>query len=236
MQRQDREPVPDSPRPTLTRSRSRAQTRAVVLVLHGGKSVSREVSMVRNLAVLRMVPLAWRVRRRLRGQGVAVWRLRYRYRGWNGHEASPVHDARWALERVREEHGDVPVVLLGHSMGGRVAAHVLDDPSVAAAVALAPWLSTADSVEPAYGKVVHLVHGDLDRITSAAASRAWAQRASEVARRVSFTVLVGGEHFMLRRWRTWHRLAADRVAEAVAQAVSGNADDKTTVDALEQRA
>ena len=57
---------------------------------------------------------------RLNRAGASLWLLRYAVRGWNQRVAappSPVPDARWALDEVRSELGDVPVVLLGHSMG-----------------------------------------------------------------------------------------------------------------------
>src|SRR3954447_22875142 len=111
MRRQGPESPPSDPVASLAVTPARGETRAVVLVLHGGKAVSRELSMSTHLSVLRMIPFARLIRRRTRRDGVAVWRLRYRYRGWNGAEASPVTDARWALDEVRRRHGHVPVVL-----------------------------------------------------------------------------------------------------------------------------
>ena len=70
--------------------------------------------------------------------GLVTWLLSYRVRGWNG-GAGPVEDARWALEEVRRELGDLPVVLLGHSMGARVAVQAAADPRVVGVVGLAPW-------------------------------------------------------------------------------------------------
>ena len=72
--------------------------------------------------------------------GHALWLLRYARRGWNGGTTrGPVPDARWALDQVRAAYGDVPVVLVGHSMGARVASRVADDPNVRGVVGLAPW-------------------------------------------------------------------------------------------------
>ena len=207
---QSREPAPDNVLPSLARRPALGRTKAVVLVLHGGKAVSRERAMTTQLSALRMLPFAWAVRRRTWRQGTAVWRLRYRYRGWNGSEASPVADARWALEQVRARHGDVPVVLLGHSMGGRTAAHVADDPSVTGLVLLAPWLQPGEPV-PGPGKDVVVLHGDQDRITSAGSSVAWAREAERRGAHVTVRVLNGAEHFMLRQASTWHRLAAQAV-------------------------
>lgn len=209
--RQGPEKPADEPVPTLSVRQARGDTRAVVLLLHGGKAVSREVSMSTHLSVLRMVPFARMIRRRTRREGVAVWRLRYRYRGWNGNEASPVTDARWALDEIRRRHGHVPVVLLGHSMGGRTAARVADDPSVCGVVLLAPWLPVGEPVVGVLHRPVCVLHGDLDRITSARASADWASRAARSGADVVMEVVPGGEHFMVRHLRFWHRRATDAV-------------------------
>jgi alpha-beta hydrolase superfamily lysophospholipase len=211
MRNQETETPSAVPVASLAVSPARGVTRAVVLVLPGGKAMSRDVTATRQASVLRMLPFSWRIRRRTRRQGVAVWRLRYRYRGWNGAEASPVTDARWALDEVRRRHGPVPVVLLGHSMGGRVAAHVAGDPLVSGLVLLAPWLPSHEPFRVRAGVPVCVLHGDQDRITSAAASTAWAERARRAGADVSVFVIPGGEHFMLRHLLTWHRLATDEV-------------------------
>lgn len=67
--------------------------------------------------------------------------------GWNDPQApSPVPDARQVLARLPELVGDVPVVLLGHSMGARTAVAVADDPRVLGVVGLAPWLPEHEPV------------------------------------------------------------------------------------------
>lgn len=203
-------------RPRVIVSRASGQTRAVVLVLHGGKSVSRAVSQATDLSVLRMIPFAWATRRQVRRDGVAVWRLRYRYAGWNGSEDSPVADARWALAEVRRRHGDIPVTLLGHSMGGRAVLRVADDPSVGTVITLAPWLPPGEPVEGIRHRRVVILHGDHDRITSAAESVDWAKRAQPLATSVLIRLLRGGEHSLLRRGRLWHQLAVAFVVHALA--------------------
>ncbi len=181
-------------------------TRAVVLLLHGGKEHSYEQSDPLHLSSLRMRPFARALHKQGARHGVAAWSVKYRVRGWNAPENSPVHDARWALEEVRRRHGEVPVVLLGHSMGGRVAAHVLDDPSVVAMVGLAPWLPD-DTAVTAQERDVLLVHGVSDSWTSPRASQAWADRARGVARSVAFVRVRNTEHFLLRRAGLWTDLA-----------------------------
>jgi dienelactone hydrolase len=162
-----------------------------------------------------MRPIARAVHRSGRRHGVAVWLLRYRYRGWNGTEMSPVPDARWALEEVRRRHGDVPVVLVGHSMGGRTALRVAGDDSVRGVVALAPWLLDTEPAEQVADRDVLIAHGDRDRVTSPDASRRYADRAGAAGARVRYVSVRGDVHGMLLRWRTWHRLTTSFVLEVL---------------------
>ena len=57
-------------------------------------------------------------------------------RGWQS-GTTPVDDVRWALGRVRERWGsDVPVALVGHSLGGRAALLAATEPQVRSVVAM----------------------------------------------------------------------------------------------------
>jgi predicted esterase len=183
------------------------QTTAVALVLHGGKAKSFAPSDPGQLAAVRMRPFASMLHRRGRRRGLAVWSVRYRYRGWNGDQRSPVADVQWALDEVRRRHGAVPVVLVGHSMGGRTAFAAGGDSSVRGVCALAPWTEPNDPVAQLAGRTILIAHGNLDTVTSPRGSRAYAQRASQVATRVGYIVVGGDMHAMLFRWRRWHRLA-----------------------------
>ncbi|HEY7047380.1 MAG TPA: alpha/beta fold hydrolase [Jatrophihabitantaceae bacterium] len=200
--------------PTLRVHEPRTPPRAVVLVLHGGKARSEVPTAPWNGAVLRMIPFARTV---ARYDGVVVARLRYRVRGWNGAARSPVADTRDALDELRRRYPDRPVALIGHSMGGRTALYVADEPGVRAVVALAPWIEQYDRVEPLTGRRLLIAHGDRDRITDPAASAAFARRAAEVAD-VSYVQVRSSEHTMLRRAPLWHELAA---AFAVAAVIDG---------------
>lgn len=201
-------PMPEDPTPRLAvRGGGRGGTRAVVLVLHGGQEHSREPARARQLAALRMAPFAAALRRAGRPYGVAVWTLGYRYRGWNGPEASPVPDARWALDQVRERHGELPVVLVGHSMGARTALRVAGDPLVRGVAALAPWVPAGEPVEQLAGRRLLIMHGTEDKTTPPRASRAYAERARAVADEVTFVEVPGEVHAMLRRPERWHRLS-----------------------------
>ncbi len=118
-----------------------------------------------------------------------------------------MQDARAALEQVRRELGDVPVVLLGHSMGGRTAAYVADDPSVVGVVGLAPWWQGDDPVSALAGKHVRAAHGRTDKITSARMTRAFLDRAGPVAASVAFEDMGRVGHYMLRQVPRWNDVA-----------------------------
>ncbi len=193
--------------PRLTVRAAAAATRAVVLVLPGGQADSLAPTSTRQLAALRMRPFARGLHRAGRTLGLAAWTVHYRYRGWNGEQASPLADIGWALDEVRRRHGDVPVVLLGHSMGGRAALRAAGDPSVRAVLALAPWLSDSEPFSQLAGRRVLIAHGSLDRVTSPRASRAYAERARAVTPEISWMAVRGDKHAMLTHYRSWQRLA-----------------------------
>ena len=154
--------------PDLTRL-DVARTRGpLVLLLHGGKERSDEPVDGRSASWRRMAAIQRAVTPAAHEAGASTWLLRYQVRGWNG--GAPTADARWALDEVRRELGDIPVVLLGHSMGGRTAVHVADDPSVVGVVALAPWFPKGETVEALAGKTLRAAHGSADKITSSRAT------------------------------------------------------------------
>ena len=185
-------------------------THTVVIVLPGGRSRDRTRARPTRLANLRMLPIA-RAARRGAGDGVAVWRLLYRYRGWNEPFLDPVQDCRWAMDEARRQFPRASVVLVGHSMGGRTALYAAGHPSVVAVCALAPWIERGDPVATVAGRALLLVHGDRDRITEPAATRWYAEQAQGVAASVRLVRLADG-HGMLRRWSTWHGLVQDFVS------------------------
>jgi pimeloyl-ACP methyl ester carboxylesterase len=137
-------PAHAEPRPAISVQPANGSTRAIAIVLPGGRADSFELTQNRHLSAVRMRPFARSLHGAGRHAGLTVMLLRYRYRGWNGREMSPVADARWALDDARARHGDVPVVLVGHSMGGRTALRVAGHDSVRGVAALAPWLPDGD--------------------------------------------------------------------------------------------
>lgn len=203
--------------PHLTRS-DVADPRALLLMLHGGRAQGHDPVDQRSASWLRSRWMLSRIEARMHAAEVGVWLLRFRVRGWNagtGPVPAPVPDARWALARIREEHGPLPVVLLGHSMGARTAVAVADDPHVAGVVGLAPWLPADEPVAPLRGRHLAVAHGRADRITSPRASEAFAQRARRVAASTEFADLGPVGHYMLRGMGAWDDFAAQRALRIV---------------------
>ncbi|MGH3629663.1 MAG: alpha/beta fold hydrolase [Sciscionella sp.] len=179
---------------------------AVVLVLPGGRSRSHGAGHRFRLAYRRMLPFARTLRGRGGPRGVEVAVLRYRYRGWNEPDLDPVADARWALAELHERRPGAPVVLLGHSMGGRVAFRVADDPAVVAVCALAPWTEPGEPVLALSGSTVLIAHGDREHMTDPRLSLEFARRATHCAAGVARFAVHGDGHAMLRRAADWTAL------------------------------
>lgn len=202
--------------PHLTVETGRHPGQAVVLVLHGGRESSTDPVRARQLAVLRMIPIAGRIARRGAGR-VAVARLRYASRGWNavGGDPAPVADAEWALGQLTERFPGLPIGLVGHSMGARTALRVGGHPQVRGIVGLAPWLPAGEPVSQLAGRRVLLMHGSADRMTSPAATTAHAARIEAAGAAVSLVTVAGEGHAMLRRAQLWHELTAQFVLSTV---------------------
>jgi pimeloyl-ACP methyl ester carboxylesterase len=188
----------------------------MVLVLHGGKDRSSAEVTGRSLAWRRSLRLAHDLGDPLRDEGVGLSVLRYRTAGWNGDGADTIEDAHWALDRIRAQHGDVPVAVLGHSMGGRAACQVADHELVRGVVALAPWLPAGEPVAALAGRELYAAHGQRDHITHARDTRAYVERARKVATTASFTDMGDLGHYLLRGVRTWNAFALDGVRRVLA--------------------
>jgi alpha-beta hydrolase superfamily lysophospholipase len=181
-----------------------------VLVLHGGASRRRSARVSpTQLSVLRMVPIAARIARAGRGR-LAVYRLLNSARGWDTHH-TPVKDTSWALEELASRHGEeLPVCLVGHSLGGRAALLSADAPAVKGVVALAPWVYPNDGPEGPVAARILIVHGNADRVASPERSAALARRLSGRAQ-VSYVTVEGGKHAMLARHNAFEGLATEFV-------------------------
>jgi alpha-beta hydrolase superfamily lysophospholipase len=208
----------------LSRTSAPADARAAVLVLHGGSADSTLPVRPLSLAALRLVFVARSLARSV--PGTAVYRMRNSVRGWNGDGAAVLGDARWAVDRIAEAHPGLPVVLVGHSLGGRVAAHLgaaggRGGPSPAGVVLLAPWLEPADPVSGLAGVPVAVVQGTRDRVIPTRSTEAWLARAAAAGALLDRATVPGGEHTMLRHAGRWHRLGAAGVERALAPARTG---------------
>lgn len=199
---------------TLPRGTATQTVTGVVVVAHGGQDSSTEPTNALHPAVLRMIPVAAAVRNALRGSGAVVLRPRFRVRGWNGAQASPAADLTELLDGVAASYGAVPVVLIGHSMGGRAAIRAAGHPAVSAVAGLAPWLPLGEPAAQLAGRRVLLAHGTADTVTRPAETWAFVERAREVTAVTAIEVR-NGEHTMLWRARLWHAIAAEFARSAV---------------------
>lgn len=199
-----------------------ALAEAVVLLLHGGTPDSFVPVRALDPAVLRMIPFGRSVVR-AGGERIALATLRYAVRGWNGTQESPLPDTRWALDRIGERFGDLPIGLVGHSMGGRVALRVADHVSgsgnggggVRSVAALAPWLPNGESAPSLDHQMLLLAHGTADRTTDPARTFELAAKLAAEGVDVELVKFPGGRHSMLFPARPWHDLVAGFMARTL---------------------
>lgn len=209
------------PGPRLDAYAAPAAPRAVVLVLHGGQERNEEPVRDKHASWWRMASMARSLRPFAAEHDLAVLLLQYRVRGWNGPtDPAPVRDARWALQQVAASHPGLPVVLVGHSMGGRTACHVADDPAVVGVVGLAPWLPEGEPTAALADRHLRVIHGTRDRWTSARWSREYVERCRSLAASATWQSLPGAGHFMFRRPSVWRRFVEDSVSDILDHATS----------------
>jgi dienelactone hydrolase len=185
-------------------------TRAVALFCHGGTAASVEPPRERALSLVRMRGIEQFVSAAAADRGLTTYLLRYRVAGWNGAAADAYADVRWAIDRISAEHGDVPVVLVGHSMGGRAVLRAGGADGVAAVCALAPWTPPGEPVAHLRDRPVVILHGRGDRWVPAGLSAGFAARAHAAGVQVARFTVAGG-HSMLRRAHLWHTFVRDVV-------------------------
>jgi pimeloyl-ACP methyl ester carboxylesterase len=178
--------------------------RGIAVFCHGGAATSLAAPRDRALSLVRMRAIERFVHHDAAGHGITSHLLRYRVAGWNGEAADAHADLCWALDRIADEHGpEVPVVLVGHSMGGRAVLRAGGHAQVAAVCALAPWTPAGEPVEHLRGRTVTILHGLGDRWVPAALSADFALRAREGGARLARFTTPGG-HSMLRGAPRWH--------------------------------
>lgn len=194
------------PSPQVSFEEPDSAPRAVVLVLHGGKVRSRAAVKRNQLAVLRMRPFVTSLHKAGRDRGLIVGSVRFGVRGWNGAEASPVGDLGRVLDEVRTRYGSIPVILVGHSMGGRAALFAAGDRSVTGVVGLAPWIEPGDPYVQLADRRLAVIHGSRDRWTDIRASKALVRTVQGLAASASFIEMRNDGHAMLSRRQEWHEL------------------------------
>ncbi|WP_353944384.1 alpha/beta hydrolase [Streptomyces sp. HUAS MG91] len=185
----------------------------VVLLLPSGEETSTRRPSPFAAPLLR--PLARRLTRAGREQGLVTHAVHYRYRGWNGPQAELARDAEWAAEEVVRRYGDVPICLAGLDMGGRAALHAGGHEAVNSVLALAPWLPEDDVAAPPEpvkqlaGRSVLIVHGTDDRRTDPELSFRLAGRAKKANRDVCRFEVHSDGHAMAQHRSEVSALAVD---------------------------
>lgn len=186
----------------------------MLLMLHGGQEHSEEPVRKRHASWWRMAAMARSLKGFANQHELALSLLQYERRGWNGSaDPAPVRDAHAAMAELAVAHPDVPVVLIGHSMGGRTACRAADDPRVIGVVALAPWLPEKEPNASIADRHLRVMHGTRDSWTSPHWSREYVERSRPIAASAAWVANEGAGHFMLRRSRTWRRFVEDSVAD-----------------------
>lgn len=202
--------------PRLRRVVAVDQPRALVLFVHGGLVRSKLPVQDRNFS-LGWPHIKWlqnRLSTRFAARGVEVWALIHRYAGWNSDtHPSPVPDLEWALEEAARRHPDVPVILVGHSMGGRTSLRVAHHPAVRGLVGLCPWWPE-DEVLPPAGMPVRVAFAEWDWECPYPSMREFIHRAREVAD-VRVTNLGKDTHYMFRS-RRWEAFIVRTVTDLIA--------------------
>ena len=198
----------DEEGPQLWFSGRSRDVRSVVIVLPGGRE--RGMGRVRrwNLVVVRMRPFVRAIQRTAPNSAIVL--VGYRHRGWN--RADPVEDVAVAARVIEDRFGALPVVLVGHSMGGRTALRSAGLARVKGVIGLAPWIPDGEPHEQLADRRVLMLHGANDHTTSPDGTARFAVRGASVAREVVSLRLARTGHSMVRRAATWHRLTAEAVA------------------------
>lgn len=122
---------------------------------------------------------------------------------------SPVRDGLAAIDDVVRRRGDVRLGLVGHSMGGRVAAHLAAQQRVEAVAALAPWWPADDADLIPAGRHLLVAQGTEDRWTDPGAAQSQAMAARDRGVNTRWRPLPGAGHFLLTDPRWWVETTAD---------------------------
>ncbi|MCG8656525.1 lysophospholipase [Yimella sp. NH-Cas1] len=206
MERREIGPGLGRARPRLILPDRRAtEPRGVVLMLHGGDVEGVEARSTFDPSPLPVRVAAAGIARRR--PDLAVVRLLNAVGGWNDRVMSPVADAQWALMRIGQLYPDLPVAVVGHSMGGRTAFELVDEADVRAVIGLAPWLADGYDEKRFLGTPVMVVHGRLDNVTDPDASADLVRRIRIGGGSATYRS-VGDWHTLMFRPAGWHREVA----------------------------
>ena len=195
---------------------SPAEPQAVLLLLHGGQQHNTDAVKNRHASWWRMAALARSLRGFANQHDFSLSLLQHAQRGWNDlNDPSPVRDARAAIAELTQRHPGAPIVLVGHSMGGRTACRAADESGVVGVVGLAPWLPAGEPNASITGRHLRVMHGTKDRWTSAALSRSYVERSQGIAASATWTALPGAGHFMFSQSSAWKRFVTDSATDIV---------------------
>ncbi|MFC0314102.1 alpha/beta fold hydrolase [Gordonia phosphorivorans] len=188
--------------------------RLAVLVLPGGTDFSYRPFSRTQGSAMRMYPFSLSIQARF-GDAVRVRQASYRVYGWNGGQASPMPHARYALDRMKAAYPDTPVALVGHSMGGRIVAHLAADPAVSDVLALAPWWQFADWRHIHDDARVLAIHGEADTVTRPHRTRKGIAELTARGVAAEYVSVPDGRHAMLDHLGLWHGRTLDFIGEAL---------------------
>jgi pimeloyl-ACP methyl ester carboxylesterase len=161
-----------------------------------------------------MMWLAWSLRRSL-DRSIKVRRVQYQKRGWNSPELDAVRDAEAALSILRRDVASDNLVLVGHSMGARVAVHLAARHSVRGVVALAPWWPSDDADLVPTSCSLLTIHGTADTWTSPSMSLVQTTWARDRGVDAQWVGLPDAGHHLMRDFHKWHRLTSEFAAKAL---------------------
>lgn len=198
------------------RSPGHRSDRPRVVIFHGGMVRSELPEWVVDPGYLRVLWVYSHLVRTLALRRVVVSLVRNRVMGWNGLDGAtpdPILDAWQVLDRIVAADPETPIVLVGHSMGGRTALSVADHANVVGVVALAPWIEPEDSVVPLTGRSLFVAHGAIDGITPPATSLDFARICRTAGVTVARVEIEGVGHAMIRRNRQTHEWTTAAVAQ-----------------------